>query len=196
MCLGCKYAFLHFKVPTFLLPAGQGASIIKTLTKTRFFLWGLCIFATVLYGCEGKQVSTLLKTPNPAPNSLFYETESVGETNSAPYVVRSRFVKINLALLLDESGRPRDLENHEITLNLFPDLTYIGVIKHIEQNGDQYSWVGSLKNIEFSSLTIIFTGGLFIMHAASPAGVYEVSNTGGDLYRIIMIDQKKFPGGE
>jgi len=106
-----------------------------------------------------------------------------------PEVVRSRFVKINTELLLDNAGQAREVD--EITLNLFPDVTYVGVIDQVEQNGDGYTWVGTLKGVENSSLFIVFAGGVFIVHVASPEGVYEASNRGGDLYQIIMIP----PGG-
>ena len=33
----------------------------------------------------------------------------------------------------------------------------------------------------------------FIAKFASPEGVYEVSSVGGDLYRVVLIDQSSFP---
>jgi hypothetical protein len=43
---------------------------------------------------------------------------------------------------------------------------------------------------------MIITEGIFIAKIASPEGVYEVSNIRGDLYRVILINQEKLPGGE
>jgi len=105
-------------------------------------------------------------------------------------------VKINFPLLLDDGGRARVFAGDTITLNLFPDVVYTGVIEQVEGEGDSYTWTGQLKGIEFSGLTMILTNGVFIAKIASPDGVYEVSNIGGDLYRVILIDQGNLPGGE
>jgi hypothetical protein len=129
------------------------------------------------------------KTP-----SLFSATDEVGAIDSAPQVVRQRFVKVNLGLLLDERGRARDLK--EITINLFPDVLYTGVIEQVETDGSGYSWRGFLKEAGSSSVFMVYTAGVFMGHFASPAGIYEVSAAGQkDLYRVVLIDQQKFPEG-
>jgi len=128
--------------------------------------------------------------------ALFLDVESPDPTPPAAHIVRSRVVKINFPLLLDENGRARKLTGNSITLNLFPDVIYTGVIEQMEENGDSYSWVGYLQDVEFSTLTMILSSDVFIAKIASPGGVYEVSTIGGDLYRIILIDQQKLPGGE
>jgi hypothetical protein len=75
-------------------------------------------------------------------------------------------------------------------------VTYTGIIEQIEENGDSFSWTGHLKDVAYSSLIMIFTGGVFIANISSPGGVYEVSRVRGDFYRIVLIDQQKFQGGE
>lgn len=141
------------------------------------------------------QGSTIENSASPA-TGLFLDAESPDSPPSAAYIVRSRVVKINLPVLLDETGGARSLAGDTITLNLFPDVTYTGVLDRIEESGDSYTWLGHLKDVEFSELTMIYTGEVFIAKIASPQGVYEVSNIGEDLYRIIQIDQLKLPGGE
>lgn len=166
----------------------------------------------LLSGCNAKQLTAtpanIVEPPpteiipntvqNPLTSSLlFLETESVGTPNSGKHIARYRFVKINRALLLDETNQVSMLkQNSEITLNLFPDLSYIGIIEHVEENGTDYSWSGHLKDVEYSTLTMLITGDTFIAHFASPAGVYEVSSAGEDLYQVVQIDQTKLPGGE
>ncbi len=179
--------------------------------KTNFVISALFILMFLLSSCNAKQLAatptkiieiipaeiTPNNVQNPLSPSLFLETESVGVPHAGPQIARYRFVKINLALLLDtEQQISRLKENSEITLNLFPDLTYTGVIDRIEENGSDYSWSGHLKGIEYSILTMLITGETFIAHFASPAGVYEVSSAGDDLYQIVKIDQTKLPGGE
>ncbi len=113
---------------------------------------------------------------------------------SEPHVIRSRLVEINLDALLDETGQARAVE--EITLNLFPDATYIGVIENIAEEGDGYAWSGHLKGIEFSALYMVYTSGIFLAHFDSPLGVYEIDFVEDDLYRVIQIEQLRYPGGE
>ena len=169
---------------------------------------GVCTLLLTLPGCN--------KTETPPPTEmsastkavpseisgldapgLFLETDSTGPIENAPYIARHRFTKLNWALLIDESGQPLNLgADAEITLNLFPDVVYTGVIKQIGDDGGSISWIGYLKDIEYSEMTMVLTGGAFIAQIASPAGVYEVSLVGDDLYRVIMIDQTKLPGGE
>ena len=98
---------------------------------------------------------------------------------------------------MDSSGQVIDESSEkEVELNLFPDVILTGVIKQITQEDGVISWIGYLKDVEYSELTMVFTGGVFIAHFASPLGVYEVSNAGNDVYRIVLIDQTKLPGGE
>lgn len=164
------------------------------MAKLRSFIPGLCLLMALSSGCNGQQTPPPFETPASASFALFIETESVGVIPSEPEIARFRFVKVNLALLLDETGQPRNLgANREIVLNLFPDVTYTGVIERME-SGDGYSWVGHLKGIEFSELLMIVLGDVFAAHIASPDGVYEVSTAGGDLYQIMMIDQSVFQG--
>jgi hypothetical protein len=84
----------------------------------------------------------------------------------------------------------------EITLNLFPDVVYTGVIQQTEVSGDSISWSGILKDVGKSYFTMVYTSGAFMGHFASPLGICEAVYVEDDLYRVIMIDQSKFPGGE
>ena len=129
--------------------------------------------------------------------ALFLDAAGGAGGSTGPEVTRARWVKINGSLLLNRRGEPRKLpENAEITINLFPDTTYVGVIERVEEEGGSISWTGHLKDVETSELFIVYAADVFIGHFASPLGVYEVSNTGGDLYEVIQIDQSKLPGGE
>jgi len=134
-----------------------------------------------------------------ATSALFIATDQTAAFTPQASVVRSRFVKINRSLLLDHQGQALPLSpNSEVSLNLFPDTDYTGIIERIEEDGNGVSWVGHLKDVATSELFIVYSAGVFIGHFASPGGVYEVSSVGDELYQIIMIDQSKLqgPGGE
>jgi len=160
------------------------------------------MLAAIISSCSGEIPSTPLPATQSMPEKsalasgeLFLDAETSTEAPAAAYVARSRVVKINIPLLLDENGQARALTGKEITLNLFPDVNYTGVIERVEENGDSNTWIGYLQDVEFSALTIILTEGVFIAKIASPDGVYEVSSIGGDLYRVILINQENL-GGE
>ena len=117
--------------------------------------------------------------------------------DASPSVARHRFSGINLALLLDATGEPLSIATPiQLQLNLFPDVIYTGVITQVTQDESGITWTGYLDDVEYSALTLVYTAGVFIMHAASPIGTYEVTNVGGELYRIVQIDQTQLPGGE
>jgi hypothetical protein len=110
-----------------------------------------------------------------------------------PHITRSRFVYLNTELFLIPNGKILELEPGTLlTINLFPEISFIGVIERGEQNGpDSHSWVGRLKDIEYSSMYIVFTEGVFLIHIASPSGIYEVHLIENDLYQVIEIDQSQ-----
>jgi len=165
--------------------------------RTPAFILCMCLLVVSLCGCGAGPTAAPLETPAlvlSTSSGLFMETDATRELPSEPQIVRSRFAKINLALLLDEAGLARNVK--ETTFNLFPDVVYTGVIEQVEQSGDSFSWSGYLKGVENSYFTMVYTSGVFMGHFASPLGVYEASFVEDDLYRVIQIDQTKFPGGE
>ena len=109
-------------------------------------------------------------------------------------VARARYLNVNLGLLVDSSGKARDVSTlPEITLNLFPDVNYTGLIDQVETTeGDSTSWIGRLAGVDGGYFYLVESSdGGFIAHVASSQGVYEVSSAGDNLYRVIQIDQSK-----
>lgn len=162
--------------------------------RTGIIVRSACILAMLFSGCDKGQSPSPAKVPAPPSvtlRGLFLDTDATRMIPTQPQVVRSRFVRINFQLLLDEAGRARPVT--EVTLNLFPDVVKTGKIDRIESEGDGVSWVGRLENEEYSHMTMVFVSGVFAGNFASPLGVYEVSVVEGDLYRVVLIDQSKFP---
>ena len=133
----------------------------------------------------------------PGGEELFLEADAPAGLTPAPGASRSRVVKLNVSMLLDESGQARDLQpGAEIAVNLFPDVNYAGVIVEIQKQGDGCTWTGHLKDVPNSYMILVYTAGVFIGHFASPEGVYEVSRIEKNLYQIIQVDQSGLGGGE
>lgn len=167
------------------------------------FVLGMCLLVLFIAGCGAKKISPPELAVSPlatqvAPLStfsgLFLETDETRELPAEPHITRWRPVKIDLGQLLDDTGQARNVK--EITFNLFSDVVYTGVIEQVEQSGDSYTWSGYLQSVENSYFTMVYTSGVFMGHFASPLGVFEAVYVEGDLYRVIEIDQTKFPGGE
>lgn len=187
-----------------MINLGQHGVRLYSLTKMkahRAFLSSVLTF--LLADCMGGTGNTLKPfadiQPTPimrmsASNSIFLDADAVIPGPSDDHIARWRAARINLALLIDDTGQARGVK--EFTVNLFPDVIYTGVIEQVDQAGDVYSWSGYLKGIEHSYFTMVYTSGAFMGHFASPLGVYEATYARDDLYRIIQIDQSKFPGGE
>ena len=113
--------------------------------------------------------------------------------DSPDFVPRHRYVNVNLGLLFDQHGNSLDAKTTpEITLNLFPDTDYVGLVENVETDPDASStWYGSLKGVEGSYFYLVVTEGVFIAHIASTEGIYEVSWVADNLYRVVEIDQSK-----
>jgi len=130
---------------------------------------------------------------------LFREVpEPANRESDPPEIVRTRFVDFNSDILLNSDGHPKELPAGSLLkVNLFPDVNYTGVIEEVQENGaNNYTWVGSLQDVEYSYMYIIYTEGVFIGHFASPEGVYEVRYKKDDLYQVVLIDQTKLPQEE
>lgn len=126
-------------------------------------------------------------------------TSADGSSADAAYkkpvqVMRLRYVNVNLNLLLDAKGKALDVAaTPELTLNLFDDTSFIGVVTKIEKTPNvSTSWIGTLKNVENGYFYIVSTGDAVIVHVASPLGTYEASMVGKNVYRVVQLDQTKF----
>lgn len=170
--------------------------------KHRLAIFCMFLLTLALCGCNARRATEVV-VPNALPmetpalsisNGLFTDTDLKKNLPSEPHISRSRFVKVDLSQLLDEAGKPLNIR--EIVFNLFPDVIYTGVIEQVEQSGDTVSWSGYLEGVEYSTFTLVYTSGVFMGHFGSPLGTYETVIVEDDLYRVIEIDQTKFPGGE
>ncbi len=109
------------------------------------------------------------------------------------FEVRSRYVSVNLELLVDASGNPRSRRAlPEILLELFPDALYTGVVTRVEQDELGTSWTGRLRGRPEGYFYLTMVEGAFMAHIASRDGIYEVSGAGNDLHRVVQINQGMF----
>ena len=72
-----------------------------------------------------------------APPDLFSASAAPADAAraDAAQVMRSRFVSVNVGLLVNAKGAALDVKaNPQVSLNLFPDASYVGTIDKVEKN--------------------------------------------------------------
>ena len=166
---------------------GKRTSISKSVL-------GICAGLILLVSAFSGSLPTA--SAQDAPDELFSDTlrgTPQLDLSIENYVSRSRFVSVNLDLLLDENGKTRSVEQlPEVTLNIFADASYTGKVEKVQKVAGSTSWSGSLAEVEGGYFYLVVTEGVFIAHVASTEGVYEISSVGDGVYQAIQIDQSKF----
>lgn len=131
-------------------------------------------------------------SPGPmAEGSLFRDQDGTLAPPTGP-MRRSRLVTLDTSLLLDAGGDPRR-GPLDLTLNLFPDVSYRTRVTLTSQDSETDVWEGPITGLRTSSVMILRVNDVFIVKAASPAGVFEVSSVAGG-YQIIELNQTAMPG--
>lgn len=129
------------------------------------------------------------------PPSLFVDaapSQSRADALMEPSTARLRMIRVNTGMLYDAAGKPLDRTRlPEVSLNLFPDANYTGVVTSMERDRWATYWIGDLKEVD-GYFYLVMADDVFIAHVASPLGVYEISWAGGDLYKVEQVDQSKF----
>lgn len=109
------------------------------------------------------------------------------------HVARTRFVYVNIGMLFTADGRQLSKTRlPEISLNLFPEVNYTGIVTRAWRDNWGTYWTGILKGVENGYFYLTVVDGVFMAHVGSPEGIYEVSLASGNLYKAIRIDQSKF----
>jgi len=175
---------------------------MKILSKKTWSNISICIVFLLL-------IQTILQVPEvhaqlPTETTVLFgdpsETDLAINNVNTPGVLRSRFVSMNVGFLMDPSkmDSSNSLEQR-IEINLFDDAVFTGKIQGIEESEAGVTWTGALEEVEGGYFFISLVEDKAIVHVASTAGVFEVSNVADDVYKVIEIDQTQLvdcPPGE
>lgn len=104
---------------------------------------------------------------------------------------RARLVSLNSGALFDGTAPRQADAMPEIAFDLFGNARFTGVVKQVAEEGGAVTWSGELKDVGKGYFYVVSVDGVVIAHVASARGVYEISNAGGGLYRVIELDQRK-----
>jgi hypothetical protein len=123
------------------------------------------------------------------PPGLFAPAPQGGNLDRAAQsaAVRSRLVKVNLALL--EGSAPR-----HVALNLFDDLVLDAFLEQVDElPGGGRAWRGRIEDLTLSQVVLVQRGDTLVGDVFLPSAVYQVRPAGGGLHTVSEIDQSAFP---
>ena len=114
------------------------------------------------------------------PAGLFSPVADTRAAGDIPdFVKRQRTVSVDVGMLFREDGNPKGRPAlPEVSLDLFDDASFTGVITDVKTDHWAATWTGDLEGVEGGYFYLTVADGAFIAHVASPAGVYEVSSVG------------------
>ncbi|RJP49392.1 MAG: DUF1080 domain-containing protein [Anaerolineaceae bacterium] len=160
----------------------------NSISKT---VLALVLVATLMVGTLS--VAQAQGGPPPMFGDLGDAHPPAGAPNQA-HVARFRFATVNLGALFTPDGRQLGKSRlPEVSLNLFPNVAYTGVVKRAWSDSWGSYWTGTLKGVENGYFYLTVVENAFMAHVGSPQGIYEVSLTSsGTYYQVIQIDQSKF----
>jgi hypothetical protein len=108
-----------------------------------------------------------------------------------PTIVRSKFVKVNFDLLLDQNVGQADAP---LILNFFDDVSFSATMDRVEvRSEDNYTWFGTLKDIDLGHVVLSVVDGDLSGNVSFPGGFYQIRSMGSGYYSVSEIDQSVFP---
>jgi len=176
-------------------PAGDGGHGLSFLRSSTLVL---CFFITAIGTSSGVMGAS---TPPQIP--LFAEVSSTAPpaiTQALPapqtlkrWVRRQRTMTLN-PTALDVMNRPRTEAHTDVTLNLFDNGTRTLDLDQPSEHPNQTRvWRGRLQGETGSDVTLAISGTVMVGTILSNQRLYKVEAAGGNLHRLIEIDEEALP---
>jgi len=102
---------------------------------------------------------------------------------------RHRCAQLHKSVFINTAGQPKSLVGADIPMNFFGNVVYKARVDASYPDSGGYVWAGHLVGMENSYFFVIYTSGVFMVHAGSPLGIYEASYLRPGVYRIIKLKQ-------
>ena len=100
--------------------------------------------------------------------------------------LRRRLVSVDFRQLGEIAG--------ELTLNLFADATFTGVVERTAPTfSGGYTLSGRLTGVEHGNVTLVVNGGVVAGRVWTPEATYRISPSGGGLHAIQQVDPARLP---
>jgi hypothetical protein len=111
-------------------------------------------------------------------------------------IMRQRFVKIDLGLLIAADGSPKTDSKQQITfkLNLFDNVALTAVIDKTESvQAGSISFIGRVAGVKESSVILSVYDGVMSGNITVSGAFYQVRYVGEGVHAVYQIDQSAFP---
>ncbi|MBF8277158.1 MAG: Binding protein, N-terminal [Candidatus Brocadiaceae bacterium] len=129
-------------------------------------------------------------TANDAGAGLFTDAIQAGSQDTSNVAVRSRYVDVDFDML----GTAWAKRGDALELNLFNDVSFKAVLKTVKKVSPKgFVYVGKLKGVALSSVTMVVEDGLMAANIVFPGGAYQVRYAGGGVHVVCEVDHSAYP---
>ncbi|MGB0386450.1 MAG: M12 family metallo-peptidase [Ardenticatenaceae bacterium] len=182
----------------FTLPEASCSRLISSILgwgKGVVSIWGMLLLMALLLFLAGPGPDVAL-ADDPTGDRLFTDAGVSRDRLTEETVIRERLVNIDFSLLggPDSQRYQGRAVGTELLLNAFEDTLFTTVLDQVKVNpSGSYTWIGHLAEHDHSQVTLVVRDGIMVGKIALPTGIYEIQYVGGEVHRIIEIDQSAFP---
>ncbi|MDE2822841.1 MAG: M12 family metallo-peptidase, partial [Chloroflexota bacterium] len=133
---------------------------------------------------------------------LFYEVYGNPPPGVGVDTLESRLVGIDFGLLsgaIESPVSPKDhvtgnpSEPQTLSLNLFDDIVFTGLVEHVEPTASGHALWGRLDGVELGTMTLVVNGSIVVGTVRTPNAVYTIRTAGDGTYVIRQIDESSLP---
>ena len=130
---------------------------------------------------------------------LFSEVEGNAPSGTGVETLASRLVGIDfeqIAQVTSPVVGPKDSASAAppiLVLNLFDDVTFAGIVEHLEPTSSGHALQGRLDGVKFGTFTLVINGSVVSGTVRSPEAVYTIRTVSNGKYVIRQIDESSLP---
>ena len=130
---------------------------------------------------------------------LFSEVEGNAPSGTGVETLASRLVGIDfeqIAQVTSPAVGPKDSASAAppiLVLNLFDDVTFAGIVEHLEPTSSGHALQGRLDGVKFGTFTLVINGSVVSGTVRSSEAVYTIRTVSNGTYVIRQIDESSLP---
>ena len=80
-----------------------------------------------------------------------------------------------------------------LTLNMFDDAVYTGLVKHVEPTASGHAMWGGLEGVELGTMALVVNGDVVVGTVRTPEAVYTIRTVAEGKYVVRQIDESTLP---
>ena len=125
------------------------------------------------------------------------ERKAVPVAQSDPLTMRRRLVKIDFEMLREAraAATRRGGVSATLTLNLFGDAEFTGIVERAEATASGYALLGRIRGVELGTMALVINGEVVAGTVRTPGATYRIRSDGKGTFAISQVDLSKLPRG-